>query len=269
MGVSEPALSLSGLSAGYGRNILLRDLNLEIPCGEVLSILGPNGVGKTTLLRVITGLGAPISGKVRLFGRPLEQIPIQDRARCIALVSQSENMTFALNVRDTVLTGRAAHLGLFGRPGARDVEIAMAMLDEMGVADLADREMPSLSGGQRQMVRIARALAQEAPIVVLDEPTSHLDIANQMQVLAAIRRLKARGMTIIVTTHDPEHAIVCGGQVLALGKDRPAVFGPVGEVLDEELLEKIFAIPVSRLTTSESDILIAPRYRKILEEMMQ
>lgn len=263
----NPALTLSGLSTGYGKTVLVSGLDLTLPKGEVLNILGPNGVGKTTLLKAICGLGAPLAGEVRIFGADLAKVKIRDRARKIALVSQSETMTFALSVLETVLTGRAAHLGLFGQPGPQDTARAMDMLAEMGIADLAHRDMPSLSGGQRQMVRIARALVQEAEIMVLDEPTAHLDIANQMQVLAAVRRLHGRGMTIIITTHDPEHALVCGGQVLALGKNRPPVIGEVAAVLDEALLEELFLVPVTRLTTPDGDTLIAPRYRDILSGM--
>ena len=189
MGVTA-ALAMSAVTTGYGRKILLSDLDVEIASGDVLSILGPNGVGKTTLLRAITGLRRPLSGEVRMMGRELRTIPFEERAKLVALVSQSESMTFSLTVLDTVLMGRAAHLGFFNKPGPKDIAIALASLAEMGVDHLAQQEMPSLSGGQRQMVRIARALAQQAKIVILDEPTSHLDIANQLQVLGAIRRLR-------------------------------------------------------------------------------
>lgn len=259
------ALSSRQVSTGYGKTVLVRDLDFDLAQGDVLNILGPNGVGKTTLLRAITGLSNPIAGEVHLMGKALGTMSIRDRAKAIALVSQSESMTFALTVRETVLTGRASHLGLFERPGPKDEKLAVAMLEEMGVADLIDRELPSLSGGQRQMVRIARALTQQSQVVVLDEPTSHLDIANQMQVLAAIRRLSTSGKTVIVTTHDPEHALVCGGQVLVLSKARPPIFGSASQVLDEQLLEDVFQVPVSRSVTEDGDILIAPKYRKILD----
>jgi iron complex transport system ATP-binding protein len=263
------ALGLSNVATGYGKNVLVRDLNCALAQGDVLNILGPNGVGKTTLLRAITGLSNPMSGTVTLLGKPLKDMSIRDRAKAIALVSQSENMTFALTVRETVLTGRAPHLGLFERPGKKDEEIAWAVLEVMGVADLADRELPSLSGGQRQMVRIARALAQQSQVVVLDEPTSHLDIANQMQVIASIQRLRERGNTVIVTTHDPEHALVCGGQVLVLSKTRGPVFGPVASTLTEQLLEDTFSVPVSKSITEDGDVLIAPKYTQILRELSQ
>lgn len=263
--MTELALTLTQVATGYGKKRLVDALSLSLQAGEVLNILGPNGVGKTTLLKAICGLSSPMAGKVEIFGQDLSKISIKDRARKIALVSQSENMTFALSVLETVLTGRAAHLGLFARPGAKDITLAKQLLEEMGVGDLAERELPSLSGGQRQMVRIARALAQEAQILVLDEPTSHLDIANQIQVLAAVRRLKARGITVIITTHDPEHALVCGGQVLALSKSRAPVVGAVSETLDERLLQDLFSIPVSRFVTPAGDTLIAPRYTEILE----
>jgi len=259
------ALSLRSVSVGYNKSTLIKGLSFDLAQGDVLNILGPNGVGKTTLLRAVTGLARPTAGDIDVLGESMERMSIRDRAKAIALVSQSENMTFALTVRETVLTGRAPHLGLFDRPGPKDEAIALAMLEEMGVADLAERELPSLSGGQRQMVRIARALVQQSQVVVLDEPTSHLDIANQMQVLSAIHRLRVRGKTVIVTTHDPEHALVCGGQVLVLSRAGNPTYGPVGQLLDERLLESVFQVPVSRSVTEEGDILIAPKYRKILE----
>jgi iron complex transport system ATP-binding protein len=265
--MSDCAIKLHELSTGYRSNILVENLSLKVARGGLLNILGPNGVGKTTLLKALTGLNRPICGDVFLFGQEMQTMCIPQRGKKIALVSQSEASTFALTVLDTVLTGRAAHIGLFGKPAKIDQEIAMAMLDEMGIADLADQDMPSLSGGQKQMVRFARALAQKAPIVVLDEPTSHLDIANQMQVLRAIKRMQKRGITIVMTTHDPEHAFACGGDLLALRNGAKPIYGKTESVLDEALIESLFSVPMLRHVNQDGDFLIAPRYKEILKEI--
>lgn len=147
--MTQSAITLTALSTGYRSHDLVENLNLSVKKGGLLNILGPNGVGKTTLLKAITGLNRPIQGDVSLHGRSLESISIPERGKIIALVSQAEAATFSLSVLNTVLTGRAAQIGLFGKPTKIDNEIAMAMLEEMGIGDLASQEMLSLSGGAK------------------------------------------------------------------------------------------------------------------------
>lgn len=181
------------------------------------------------------------------------------RARRMALVSQSEGSAFALSVEEAVLTGRAAHLGLFGRPGQADRAVAAQAMQKMGIDHLARHALSELSGGQRQLVRIARALAQQSAILILDEPTAHLDLANQMLVLQAILRLRAEGRTVVSTSHDPAHATVCGGDVLLLASDGRFLSGPADEVLGSADLSAFYKVPLIRLKVADA-MTVLPNY---------
>ncbi|MGB3387539.1 MAG: ABC transporter ATP-binding protein [Pseudaminobacter sp.] len=260
MDVTRPKIKVSGLTARYpaSEEMIIRDLSFEIGEGEVLTILGPNGVGKSTLLRCLSGFLAPTSGEVQVDGEDVGALSATERARRLALVSQSEQSSFALSVEEIVLTGRAAHLGMFGRPGREDYALAADALEMMGIGHLAERSFAELSGGERQLARIARALVQQSPVLILDEPTAHLDLANQMQVLKAILRLVERNCTVIATSHDPEHAFVCGGGALLLSPGAHR-HGRVGEVLTEDNLSALYEVPL-RLIESAGGPVVASDY---------
>lgn len=264
MDVVRSKIEVSGLTAHYpfSKKTVICDLSFSVGEGEVLTILGPNGVGKSTLLRCLCGFLEPASGQVLLDGEDVHALSSTDRARRVALVSQSEQSSFALSVEEIVLTGRAAHLGMFGRPGRKDHELAADALDMMGIGHLADRSFAELSGGERQLTRIARALVQRSPILILDEPTAHLDLANQMQVLRAILRLVQRNCTVIATSHDPEHAIVCGGAALLLASGAPGKHGHVSEVLTEKNLSALYRVPL-RLIEANGGTIAATDYNAI------
>lgn len=209
-----PFLSVEDLAIGHGRKPLVRGIDLQVRRGEVLCLLGPNGGGKTTLLRTLLGLIAPLGGTVRIDGTPLEQMSRRQIALRLAYVPQATSSGFAYLARDIVAMGRAARMPLLGAPTRHDRDMAERALQQLGLAHLSARPVTELSGGERQLVLIARALAQEADGILMDEPTSSLDFGNQVLVLRQIRTLASRdGLAIIMTTHQPDHALTIADHV--------------------------------------------------------
>ena len=204
-------LSGHNLTIGYRDRVVGNHLDISLKTGEVLALLGPNGGGKTTLLKTLLGLLPPKGGEVRLGDRPLASYTLRERARRIAYVPQSHGATFGFMVETFVLMGRTAHGTLFSRPSTADRAIAARMLERFGIAHLADRPYTKISGGERQLALLARALAQEPKFVVLDEPTASLDFGNQGRVMREIRALGASGHGVLFTTHDPNHAMRAAG----------------------------------------------------------
>lgn len=210
-------LAAEGLSVGHGRRVVAAGLSFSLAPGQVLCLLGPNGGGKTTLLRTLLGLLPPLAGRVTLGGVPLGSLSRREIARRLAYVPQAAAGGFAYRARDVVAMGRAARLPLLAVPGARDHAIAETALDRLGIGALADRAVTELSGGERQLVLIARALAQEAACLVLDEPTASLDFGNQALVLRQVRALAAReGLAVLMTTHHPDHAFLVADAAMML-----------------------------------------------------
>src|ERR1700681_1054017 len=206
-------LQARNLAIGYPGHLVGRDIALTLAPGEVLCLLGPNGAGKTTLFRTLLGLQAPLAGTVTIDGVQLEFMRPSDIAQRLAYVPQAHVTEFSYSVLDVVLMGRTAHLRPFASPGAGDERVALEKLAGLGIADLATHDYTRISGGQRQLALIARALAQEAPILVLDEPTASLDFGNQALVLARIRDLAREDFGIVLSTHDPDHALMVSTRV--------------------------------------------------------
>ncbi len=237
-------LGAKDLAFGYRGHSVGRGVSLAVAAGEVLALLGPNGGGKTTLLKTLLGLLPPQAGAVVLDGRDLATIPVRERARLVAYVPQSHQGTFAFTAFDMVLMGRTAHGGLFARPGARDRAVAAVMLERLGIAHLSDRPVTMISGGERQLVLVARALAQEPRFIVLDEPTASLDFGNQGKVMRQIRGLAADGLGLLFTTHDPNQALGHADRVALLRNGGVMAVGPVGEMLSRERLATLYGAPV-------------------------
>src|SRR6476469_8047735 len=232
------------LSIGYPDRLVGTDLDVALQKGEVLALLGPNGGGKTTLLKTLLGLIAPKAGAVQCGGRDLSHYAVRERARILAYVPQSHVATFAFTVEAVVLMGRTAHGTLFSRPGAHDLAVALAMLERVGIAHLAERPYTMISGGERQLVLLARALAQEPQFIVLDEPTANLDFGNQGKVMREIRALSASGLGVLFTTHDPNHALRAADRAYLLRDGRRLGEGPVKQILTREQLEVLYGAPV-------------------------
>lgn len=246
------------LSIGYPGHIVGRGLDVALDTGEVLALLGPNGGGKTTLLKALLGLLTPIAGEVRLDGKALGDYSIGERARIIAYVPQVHVGTFAFTVETVVLMGRTAHGNLFSRPSAHDHAVAAGALARFGIAHLSQRPYTEISGGERQLVLLARALAQEPRFIVLDEPTASLDFGNQGKVMAEIRALAASGHGVLFTTHDPNHALRAADRAYLLREGVQLADGPVARVLNKAQLEQLYRAPVEAVVDAAGKTAFLP-----------
>ncbi len=243
-------MTLAGrnLTIGYSDRVVGRGLDVSLQQGEVLALLGPNGGGKTTLLKTLLGILKPLAGEAQIDGRSLAGLSIRERAQRVAYVPQVHNPTFAFTVESVVLMGRTAHGGLFSRPSAKDREVAGRALDAFGIAHLNERPYTMISGGERQLVLLARALAQEPQFIVLDEPTASLDFGNQGKVMREIRTLAASGHGVLFTTHDPNHALRAADRAYLLRGGERVAEGAVRDVLTRTQLEALYGAPVEALT---------------------
>ena len=232
------------LAYGHPGRTLGRDINLTVNTGEVLCVLGPNGGGKTTLFRTMLGLLPTHGGDISLRGKPLRDCTPVECARAMAYVPQAGKSYFAFTVQDVVLMGRTAHLGLFAAPGAKDFDAASAALVELRIGHLADKSFTQISGGEHQLALIARALAQESPLLIMDEPTASLDFGNQALILNEILRLKASGRSVLFCTHDPDHALQCADRALLLHRGNVLALGSPRDVITTANLKTLYGVDV-------------------------
>ena len=238
------------VSFAYGSRPVLADVTLAVAGGELVGVIGPNGGGKTTLVRLLSGVLAPDAGVVRLGGRPLAAYRRRDLARRLAVVPQDPTLEFPFTALEVVLMGRAPHLAALGFPRAGDVAIARAAMARLDVAELEDRPLDRLSGGERQRVLLARALAQEPAVLLLDEPTTHLDLRHQVGIYDVVHDLGRRGgVAVLSVLHDLNLAALYCDRLLLLAGGRVVRQGPPAEVLDAETLRRAYATDV-RVTTN-------------------
>ncbi len=232
-------------SFGYKKTEILKDINFTVRDGEVMSVLGPNGVGKTTLLKCMMGLLKWKEGESLLDGENIRNIKPRDFWQKIAYVPQAKGSAFGFSAIDMVTLGRSAHLGTFSQPKAEDKEAARQAMEDMGILHLKDKLCTEMSGGELQMVLIARALTINPKLLVLDEPESNLDFRNQLIILETIRELsKKRGISAIVNTHYPEHALKISDNALILNREGKNIFGKAEAIINEENMKQAFSVQV-------------------------
>jgi iron complex transport system ATP-binding protein len=266
-----PLLSFHHVTFGYTRSRpILQDVTFDLHPGRIAAILGPNGAGKTTLLSLTLGWLAAWTGEIRLTGVPLKTLSPRERAQRMALVPQTEHTPFDYTVLEYVLMGRAPHLPPLEMPSATDLAIAQSALEQVGIAALAQRPVPQLSGGERQLMLLARALAQlsssphlslttshsnplstfnsdllsTSHLLLLDEPTSHLDLRNKARLIEILRRLRDSGVTILMTNHEPDVVLALADDVLLMGPGASPQFGCVDETLTAEALSRVYEHPI-------------------------
>lgn len=223
---------------------VLRDVSFHIPEGRMVCLLGQNGAGKSTLFRLILGLLPGYEGEVLLHGTPAKSLSIQELSKRIAYIPQSSPPTFNYTVSEMVLMGTTAGLGLFASPGARQREVCEEAMERLGIADLRNRGFAEISGGERQLALIARALAQETDILLMDEPTANLDYGNQIRVLEQIRQLAGKGFTILEATHQPDQAFLFADEVLALKDGTILAQGDPRGIVDASLVRALYGVEV-------------------------
>jgi len=226
----------------HGARSVFTDLSFSVQSGETVALMGPNGSGKTTLLKLAAALLQPAAGEVLVQGRQLRQWTRRQLSCCVALVPQHLDVPFAFRVEEIVAQGRVPHLGFFGGLGGEDLDAVETAMESVDILSMRHRVFAELSGGERQRVKIAIALAQQPQLMLLDEPTQHLDLGRQIEVMALLRNLVERGITIVAAMHDlalvREH---CSSGVLLM-PDAPALTGPVHDLLQADLLQRAFAV---------------------------
>lgn len=235
-------IKVDQLSFSYADAQVLNEVSFSVEEGQLVAVLGPNGVGKSTLFRCILGLLRGYSGTALLDGREAKNMDRRVLAKTVAYIPQTVAPTFNYTVLESVLMGTTGQVGVLHAPGQTQKDTAWKMLKLLGIEDLAHRGVAKLSGGERQLVLIARALAQDAKILIMDEPTANLDYGNQQRVLAQIRKLADQGYTILLSTHNPEHAMQYATHILALQGGKICADGPVASALTSELIQKLYGI---------------------------
>ena len=238
------SIDVQNLSFSYGDRPVLHDISFRVEKGEFLSILGPNGVGKSTLFRCVLGLLSGYTGQVLVDGADSRSFSVREAARHIAYIPQSSHPIFNYSVFDIVLMGRTSGLSTFRSPKKQDAELCRWALEKVGIPHLSDRCFHRLSGGEQQLVLIARALVQKAPILMLDEPTASLDFGNQLLVLEQCRNLAREGYTVIQTTHNPEQSYQYSDRILTLQHGRVLAEGTPKEVLTEKTIRALYGVEV-------------------------
>jgi iron complex transport system ATP-binding protein len=244
--VTAPALlEAEDVSSGYGRRGVLSGVSLALGRGELVGVIGPNGSGKTTLVRVLSGVLVPRSGSVRLDGRPLPEYSRRALARRLAVMPQDPTIEFPFTALEVVLMGRAPHLPPLGFPRATDLAVARQAMARLDLAGIDDRPLDRLSGGERQRVLLARALAQEPQVLLLDEPTTHLDLRHQTEIYEVVRALaRERGTAVLSVLHDLNLAALYCDRLVLLAQGRVAGSGPPEAVLTPDALDRAYGVRV-------------------------
>ncbi len=250
------SLKVSDLRFAYRRTPVLDGIEFFARPGELLAVLGANGAGKTTLFRCILGEQKRYTGTIEIDGTNMRTLSARETAHRVAYIPQTHAMTFRFSVRDIVLMGTSHTLSPLASPGKAQERIAMEALEKLGIETLSDRSFDELSGGEQQLAYVARALAQQARILLMDEPTSSLDYGNQLRVLDVVRDLARDGYTVLLSTHNPQHALWYADRVLALHHGSVAALGPVEPTLTPALLKTLYGTSVNLYETPGGSVIL-------------
>lgn len=238
-------LEVRNVSFSYGEQRVLEDISFRAETGQLVSVLGPNGVGKSTLFRCMLGLLKTYTGSIAVDGKDTRGMGARELARHVAYVPQSHYPAFNYTVLDMVLMGTSSRTAPFSPPRGKEIRAAMEALERLGIDGFAHRDYTHISGGERQLVLIARALAQNARVLMMDEPTANLDYGNQMRVMEQVRKLAGEGYTILQSTHNPDQAYLFSHRILAIQDGRVAADGVPAQVVDAGLIQTLYGIDVS------------------------
>lgn len=234
---------------GYGSTPILQNVSLTLRQGEIVAILGPNGIGKTTIFKSVLGFLPLLGGNITLDGRSRDLLTQKEFSRHVGYVPQSHEPPFPYSVPDVVVMGRASRLKNLETPGLKEYMIADKVLESLEISYLRDKTYTQISGGERQMVLIARALAASPDLLVMDEPTANLDFGNQIHVLECIKKLSKKGLGVLMTTHSPDHTFLCCDRVILITKDKQVMEGTVDEIVTEDNLRKAYGVDVKIVET--------------------
>lgn len=264
------SINVNNLSFSYGENHVLEDVSFAALYGDFVSVIGPNGAGKTTLFKCLLGLLNAESGTIQIDGKDISKFSMRELSKHIAYIPQSHNPVFNYSVLDMVLMGTTAQIGMGASPGKKQVEVAMDALCNLGIDNLKDRGYRFISGGERQLVLIARAIAQQAKIMIMDEPTASLDFGNSINVMKTIRKLADSGYLIIQSTHDPNQAYLYSTQIMAMSKGKIVAYGKQNEIMDSKILSEIFRTDVEMISLKNDSLRIfVPAKEKEREEIKE
>lgn len=238
------SIKVENLCFSYGTRSILKDITFTAQYGEFVSVLGPNGVGKSTLFRCMLGLLTPSDGCAKVEDILISDMTPAKLARYIAYIPQSHNPVFNFSVLDMVLMGTTAQTGTFSAPGKEQIARAEAALDRLGILDLKDRGYANISGGERQLILIARAIAQQAKILVMDEPSANLDYGNKIRVMNTVKNLTRDGYAVIQSTHDPDQAFLYSDKILALFEGKVLAWGSPKDTVCDSLISTLYGVGV-------------------------
>jgi len=256
--VDGAEIRVEGVSFNYkDTGFSLKNISISVRRGKIVSLLGPNGSGKTTLTKIVLGVLKPVPPNVFVGERNMYEMSDRERARTIAWVPQEVMRSVPLRVIDYVLLGRTPHVSPISTPSDMDERIAFEALKKFGLESYADRYFSQLSGGERRMVSIARAYAQGAPFIVLDEPTAYLDFRNKIAVLKIMKELAESGKGILFTTHDPNEAIAVADEAVVMARGEVIIRGPPSLTLNKEVIEKVYGVHVKMIRTDGREF-VAP-----------
>ena len=245
--MSAPLLQAEGLGYRIGERWLFEDVNLSVQAGDCIALLGANGAGKSTLLKLLLGLLKPSAGRVLVNGQPLTALDRRSIARLLAYVPQTHVPSFPYSVRQIITQGRLPITGLGRAPDSTDHEAVARALHDLGIETLAERTYTELSGGERQLVMIARALVQQARMILLDEPVTGLDFGHQLRLLERLQQLAASGLAILTTSHRPEQALAGANRAWVLHQQRLVADGTPHDVIDAALMQRLYGVPVRQI----------------------